>query len=141
MIPYKQGSLGRGTIDTSLFDDCNCNDVPDADDITLGNSDDLGADGIPDECQAPSGFVFPDIYLELASPTEVHIRWLGVGCSGAFTDYAIYEGQIGSWYSHKMIDCSDEGADRMEDVQFGPIALYIGESEKGWKHCCVREFT
>jgi hypothetical protein len=123
-IDWKLGSLGRGTIDTSLFDDRNCNDVPDDEDIALGDSDDLDADGIPDECQEPPGVVFPDITVEFASPTEVRIRWMGVECPDGFTDYAIYEGQIGSWYSHTMIDCSDESADRSEDVRFGPHDTY-----------------
>ncbi|MHC4066989.1 MAG: IPTL-CTERM sorting domain-containing protein [Planctomycetota bacterium] len=45
-------TLGRGTMDNSLFDDCNCNDVPDADDIAAGTSPDVNGNGIPDECEA-----------------------------------------------------------------------------------------
>jgi hypothetical protein len=44
-------TLGRGTIDNSLFDDCNCNDVPDAADIAGGASLDVNGNGIPDECE------------------------------------------------------------------------------------------
>lgn len=44
-------TLGRGSMDNSLFDDCNCNGVPDDDDIRLGTSDDFNGNGIPDECE------------------------------------------------------------------------------------------
>jgi hypothetical protein len=35
------------------FRDCNGNDIPDADDIAGGTSDDVDRDGVPDECQCP----------------------------------------------------------------------------------------
>ncbi len=35
-IDWNFSTLGRGTMDSSLFNDCNCNDVPDADDIASG---------------------------------------------------------------------------------------------------------
>ena len=38
-------------MDNSLFDDCNCNDVPDADDIAAGTSTDANTNGVPDECE------------------------------------------------------------------------------------------
>jgi hypothetical protein len=123
-IDWKLGTLGLGTLDASLFNDLNCNNLPDDIDIALGNSDDVNTDGIPDESQLPPGVVLPEITVELASPTELRIQWLGVECPGGFTDYAIYEGQIGSWYSHEMIDCSDDSANRNELVQFGPGDTY-----------------
>ena len=49
-IDWNLSTLGRGTMDNSLFDDCNCNDVPDADDIVAG-SPDVNGNGIPDECE------------------------------------------------------------------------------------------
>ncbi len=50
-IDFSVGTLGRGTMNSSLFDDCNCNDVPDADDIAAGTSSDVNGNGIPDECE------------------------------------------------------------------------------------------
>ncbi len=35
-------------------------------------------------------------------------------------DYAIYEGSLGSWYSHKSIDCSDNGGDFVEEITPAP---------------------
>ncbi len=52
-IDWSFSSLGRGTMDNSLFDDCNCNGVPDADDIVGGTSPDVNSNGIPDECDLP----------------------------------------------------------------------------------------
>ena len=53
MLDWQFSTLGRGTMDNSLFPDCNCNDVPDGDDIAKGNSDDQNDNGIPDECECP----------------------------------------------------------------------------------------
>ncbi len=53
MIDWKFGTLDRGTMDNSLFADCNCNGVPDSDDIAGGDSDDNNGNGIPDECECP----------------------------------------------------------------------------------------
>ena len=47
------------------------------------------------------------------------ISWTA-GCSEGGTDYGIYEGVIGSWYSHVGIVCTDAGADRTET--FAPAA-------------------
>ena len=52
-IDWQLGTLGRGTMDHTLFDDCNCNDVPDQDDIAGGTSPDLDGNGVPDECELP----------------------------------------------------------------------------------------
>jgi hypothetical protein len=49
-IDWNFSTLGRGTMDNSLFNDCNCNNVPDADDIAAGTSPDVNGNGIPDEC-------------------------------------------------------------------------------------------
>ncbi len=53
MIDWKFSTLDRGTMDNSLFADCNCNGVPDSDDIAGGDSDDNNGNGIPDECECP----------------------------------------------------------------------------------------
>lgn len=71
-IDWSYSSLGLGTMNNSLFNDCNCNDVPDTDDIEdkssedcndndipdecdieIGESSDLNENGIPDECECP----------------------------------------------------------------------------------------
>ena len=51
MTDWNVGTLGRGTMNNSLFDDCNCNDIPDLDDIANMTSPDCNADSIPDECE------------------------------------------------------------------------------------------
>ena len=38
-------------MDNTLFDDCNCNDIPDLDDIAQGNSPDANGNNFPDECE------------------------------------------------------------------------------------------
>ncbi len=53
VIDWQFGTLGRGTMDNSLFPDCNCNGVPDGDDIAGGESLDVNGNGIPDECECP----------------------------------------------------------------------------------------
>lgn len=47
------------------------------------------------------------------SGADLVISW-GAGCSDGGTDYGIYEGAIGSFYSHVAIVCTDAGADRTE---------------------------
>ncbi len=44
----------RVTFTATVHDDCNGNDVFDADDIADGFSEDCNADGVPDECEADS---------------------------------------------------------------------------------------
>jgi N-acetylneuraminic acid mutarotase len=41
--------------------------------------------------------------------TDLDLAWNG-SCSGQATDYAVYEGVIGSWYSHVIKQCSTGGA-------------------------------
>lgn len=45
----------------------------------------------------------------------LRIQW-SASCSAGAEDYGIYEGALGSWYSHTQVDCSDSGADLMEDI-------------------------
>ncbi len=59
-IDMEFSTLGRGTVDNSLFDDCNCNGVPDDDDISMGTSDDINGNGIPDECE-PAATISADL--------------------------------------------------------------------------------
>jgi hypothetical protein len=81
-----------------------------------GAAFDMGAYEFP----APSailGFVpetpgGPQPVLTIGTPDHVSLslQW-GAACGGATTDYAIYEGTIGSWYSHVQVPgfCSTSG--------------------------------
>lgn len=62
------------------------------------------------------GRVPPTITLRPISPFSIEIAWSDSPCSGA-DDYAIYEGTLGSWYSHTLpLDCHDDLGDRKEVV-------------------------
>lgn len=50
-----------------------------------------------------------------ASPGMIALSW-APSCYPGTMDYAIYEGILGSWYSHVLRDCSDDGADRREEL-------------------------
>jgi len=56
-----------------------------------------------------------NVTYSTTTPGALTFTW-SHGCSAGAEDYAIYEGAIGSWYSHKSVDCSDDGADFTEDV-------------------------
>ena len=49
------------------------------------------------------------------TPGDLTISW-APSCSSGAEDYGIYEGQVGSWYSHTQIDCSDDGGDFTEEI-------------------------
>ena len=61
------------------------------------------------------GSVADTLILAKVSPTGIVLGW-GGSCSSGASDYAIYEGTIGAWYSHAAIDCSDGAGDRQELV-------------------------
>lgn len=48
-------------------------------------------------------------------PGDIVIDW-SVSCSTAAEDYGIYQGTIGTWYSHTLIDCNDAGSDLREQI-------------------------
>jgi hypothetical protein len=52
------------------------------------------------------------------TPGNLILYW-SPSCSDGATDYGIYEGVIGSWYSHASIDCTDNGADLKEEITPG----------------------
>ncbi len=60
----------------------------------------------------------------LAVPGGLDLSW-SAACSGGATDYGIYEGILGTWYSHVAIACTDAGADRAETVTPGPGNRYF----------------
>ena len=69
------------------------------------------------------GAVPPAITLERLTDSEIRLRWRRSDCAGG-TDYGIYEGILGAWYSHSMIDCSDDGADFVETISASPGDTY-----------------
>jgi hypothetical protein len=56
-------------------------------------------------------------------PPSLTLRWSAT-CTGGASDYAIYEGTLGSWYSHSQLDCTDYGGDRQETVTPSPGNRY-----------------
>lgn len=54
---------------------------------------------------------------------DLSIAW-ATGCSAGSEDFGIYEGVIGSWSSHRYIDCSDDGGDMMELIAPRPGDRY-----------------
>lgn len=81
------------------------------------------------------GNVPPSMMVELVAPTQLRISWSQSDCEGG-QSYGIYEGTIGSWYSHTAIDCDDNGADRAEIVTVPPGDVYylvvpLGTADEG----------
>ena len=54
-VDWNFGTLGRGTMNATSFDDCNCNDVDDAEEIADGTSLDGNGNGVPDSCEGTVG--------------------------------------------------------------------------------------
>ena len=52
-----------------------------------------------------------------AGASRLRLSW-GASCSSGASDYGIYEGQIGNWYSHSSVVCTDIGADRSEEITY-----------------------
>ncbi len=61
------------------------------------------------------GAVSATLMADKVSASTVHLSW-AASCGAAAADYGIYEGQIGDWTSHTMVDCIDDGADLSENV-------------------------
>ncbi len=55
--------------------------------------------------------------------SDVILSW-NASCSEGASDYGIYEGTIGSWYSHTSIDCNDGGVPLTEQVTPGAGSRY-----------------
>lgn len=51
-------------------------------------------------------------------PGNLRLTWTAATSAGG-EDYGIYEGAVGTWYSHTAVDCSDNGGDRAEEVAPG----------------------
>jgi galactose oxidase len=50
-----------------------------------------------------------------ATPGDLVLDWEET-CSMQADGYGIYEGTLGAWYSHTLLDCSDTGSDQTEQV-------------------------
>ncbi len=88
MIDWNTGTLGRGTMDNSLFPDCNCNAIADDQEIADGTSPDCNNNGIPDECdiECPADFD-SDCDVDAADLAELLASWGPcVGCPADFDD-------------------------------------------------------
>ncbi len=57
------------------------------------------------------------------TPGDITLSW-GASCSAYASDYAIYEGTLGSWYSHVQRTCTDTGADLTEDLTPSTASSY-----------------
>lgn len=73
-----------------------------------------GVDGI--SWVGNPGFVPPTITVDkVPASTNLQVSWQ-VSCSDGALDYGIYEGTIGSWYSHKFATCTDSGTPLTEQI-------------------------
>jgi hypothetical protein len=82
--------------------------------------DDLLVTGVlePGSCSTNSGRIPPTLTVGRIDADTVELAW-EPSCSPGATDYGIYEGTIGDWYGHDLVDCSDDGGDRSELVTAG----------------------
>jgi len=104
-----------------LFPDCNGNGISDVTDIATHASLDCNASHIPDECETapacvgagrvPDGGVFPSAPLTVnkGAGGTIQLAW-AASCSAGDSDYAVYEGSIGSFAGHAPRACSTAGA-------------------------------
>jgi len=56
-------------------------------------------------------------------PPQIYLQW-GPSTSAGATDYGIYEGTIGSWYSHTAKVCTDTGGDLQEIITPQIVSSY-----------------
>ena len=50
-----------------------------------------------------------------AQTGDIVIDW-SASCSALADDYGIYQGAVGNWYSHTLIDCNDAASDLTEQI-------------------------
>jgi len=74
---------------------------------------------------AAAGTVPPTLLVGKSSltPGDLTLSW-DTSCADGATDYGIYEGVIGSWYTHASVDCTDDLADRTEEVTPAVASTY-----------------
>jgi hypothetical protein len=101
-----------------LFPDCNGNEASDVDDIAAGGSFDCNGNRVPDECEpvgeclaagtVPSSGAEAALRVEPTDGGRLELSW-GESCSATDTDYAIYEGAMADFTSHRPVQCSTDG--------------------------------
>lgn len=80
----------------------------------------LSAANCTSGCEPHAGRVPATILLDKSTttPGDLTISW-SPSCTTVADDYGIYEGDVGSWYAHEDLACSDTGGDGEEDVTPG----------------------
>ncbi|UCF66932.1 MAG: type II secretion system protein [Acidobacteriota bacterium] len=63
------------------------------------------------------------VAMSMITAGDLTISWQA-SCSVGGEDYGVYEGSIGTWYSHTTIDCADAGGDRTEEITPGTSDHY-----------------
>ena len=58
---------------------------------------------------APGRIPALQVNKSVLAPGQLDLAW-AASCSGEATDYAVYEGTLGSWYSHNPVLCTTSGA-------------------------------
>jgi hypothetical protein len=82
----------------------------------------LGLDNpriVKDTLAAEPGRVPTDMLLTRVTASQIKLFWSASPCAGA-ENYAIYEGEIGQWYSHGMVTCTDLLGDLEERILTTP---------------------
>jgi hypothetical protein len=104
-----------------LFPDCNGNGLSDVADLAAHTSLDCNLNHIPDECETaptcigagavPDGGAAPGTPLTVnkGAGDGLSLAW-GASCVAADTDFAVYEGSLGSFTSQVPRACSTGGA-------------------------------
>jgi hypothetical protein len=95
-------------------DDLNADVFPGNTEIcdSLDNDCDGTTDGVAAFCP---GSIPPTVTVNHGTGPSLVFDWES-SCSAAAQDYVIYEGEIGNWYSHTQVDCSDDLGDRTEEI-------------------------
>ena len=52
----------------------------------------------------------------VSTPGDLLLQW-DPSCTLGALDYGVYEGEVGNWYSHVAIDCTDDWGDLQEEIQ------------------------
>jgi hypothetical protein len=100
-----------------VYPDCNDNAVSDVSDLEDGASLDCDDDRIPDECEPSPTCIgaggVPDggaaLTVDRGAAGALALAW-EASCATADSDYAVYEGELGSFASHARRNCSTGGA-------------------------------
>ena len=91
-------TLGRGTMTSTLFSDCNCNGVPDDEELASGASTDINGNASPDECD----------FLVFLGSDDAGLSWNDLSIA---TGYDLVRGdlqlliQSGGDFSQASIEC------------------------------------